>query len=196
MIGERKGRSSRTFLTNLYCSSGYTPIATCSPHNFNRVKSLGAIAAFDYHSPTCGRQIRGYSSGTICYALDCITDTRSTAVCYEAIGPSGGRYLSLEPFPIRGHTRRSVKPNWVLSLTMYNQPILWKRPFRRDACPQDWEFATRWFQIAQRMIDAGEIRPHVSEVRAGGWNAVPEGLAMLQRGEVSGKKLVYEVARQ
>ncbi|KAJ5185544.1 GroES-like protein [Penicillium cf. griseofulvum] len=184
-----------TLAIQILARSGYTPITTCSPHNFNLVKSLGAIAAFDYHSPTCGRQIRDYSSGTICYALDCITDTRSMAVCYESIGPSGGRYLSLEPFPIRGHTRRSIKPNWVLSLTMYNQPIPWKRPFKRDACPQDWEFAKRWFQIAQKIIDAGEIRPHMSEVRAGGWNAVSEGLALLQRGERSGRKLVYEVVR-
>ncbi|GIJ91176.1 hypothetical protein Asppvi_010141 [Aspergillus pseudoviridinutans] len=184
-----------TLAIQILTRSGYTPITTCSPHNFNLVKSLGAIAAFDYRSPTCGRQIRDYSSGTLCYALDCITDTRSMSVCYEAIGPSGGRYLSLDPFPIRGHTRRSVKPNWVLSLTMYNQPIPWKRPFKRDACPQDREFAKRWFQIAQKIIDAGGIRPHMSEVRVGGWNAVPEGLALLQRGEVSGKKLVYEVAR-
>ncbi|KAG2002048.1 hypothetical protein GB937_009813 [Aspergillus fischeri] len=175
--------------------SGYTPITTCSPHNFNLVKSLGAIAAFDYHSPTCGRQIRDYSSGTLCYALDCITDTRSMAICYEAIGPSGGQYLSLDPFPIRGHTRRSVKPNWVLSLTMYDQPIPWKRPFKRDARPQDWEFAKSWFQIAQKIIDAGEIRPPMSEVRACGWDGIPEGLGLLQRGEVSGRKLVYEVAR-
>ncbi|CBF80481.1 hypothetical protein AN8409.2 [Aspergillus nidulans FGSC A4] len=174
--------------------SGYAAITTCSPHNFNLVKSLGATAAFDYHSPTCGRQIRDFSSGNLWYALDCITDTRSMAVCYEAIGPSGGRYLSLDPFPIRGHTRRSVKPNWVLSVTMYNQPIPWKRPFKRDACPQDLEFAKSWFQIAQRMIDAGEIRPHTSDVKAGGWNGIPGGLELLQKGEVSGRKLVYEVA--
>ncbi|KAL4994331.1 GroES-like protein [Aspergillus recurvatus] len=173
--------------------SGYTPITTCSPHNFTLIKSLGATAAFDYHSPTCGRQIRDFSSSNICYALDCITDTRSMAVCYEAIGPSGGRYLSLDPFPIRGHTRRSVKPNWVLSLTMYNQAIPWKRPCKRDACPQDREFVKRWFQIAQKIIDAGEVRPHTSEVRAGGWDDVPEGLDLLQRGELSGRKLVYEV---
>ncbi|KAL3430603.1 chaperonin 10-like protein [Aspergillus tetrazonus] len=183
-----------TLAIQILTRSGYAAITTCSPHNFNLVKSLGATAAFDYHSPTCGRQIRDFSSGNLWYALDCITDTRSMAVCYEAIGPSGGRYLSLDPFPIRGHTRRSVKPNWVLSLTMYNQPIPWKRPFKRDACPQDREFAKSWFQIAQRMIDAGDIKPHTSELRAGGWDGVPGGLELLQRGDVSGRKLVYEVA--
>ncbi|KAL4903192.1 hypothetical protein BDW74DRAFT_180059 [Aspergillus multicolor] len=183
-----------TLAIQILARSGYSPIATCSPHNFALVKTLGAAAAFDYHSPTCGPQIRDFSQGQLTYALDCITDTRSMAICYEAIGPSGGRYLSLDPFPIRGHTRRSVKPNWVLSLTIYNQPIPWKRPFKRDACPQDRKFAARWFQIAQKIIDQGQIKPHTLELRAGGWDRVSEGLDLLQRGEVSGKKLVYEVA--
>ncbi|KAI2794199.1 Trans-enoyl reductase apdC [Penicillium oxalicum] len=183
-----------TLAIQILARSGYTPITTCSPHNFHLVQSLGAVAAFDYHSPTCGRQLRDLSSGTIHYALDCITDTRSMAICYEAIGPSGGHYLSLDPFPIRGHTRRSVKPNWVLSLTMYNEPIPWKRPFKRDARPQDREFAKEWYQIAQKIIDAGEIKPLQSEVRPNSWTGIPKGLDLLQRGEVSGKKLVYEVA--
>jgi len=36
-----------SILTSIY-SAGYTPIATCSSHNFDLVKSLGAAAAFDY----------------------------------------------------------------------------------------------------------------------------------------------------
>ncbi|KAE8153455.1 chaperonin 10-like protein [Aspergillus avenaceus] len=174
--------------------SGLTPIATCSPHNFALVKSLGATAAFDYKSPTCGAQIREFTNGTLAYALDCITDTHSMAICYEGIGPTGGKYLSLDPFPIRGHTRRSVKPNWVLSLTMYNQPINWKRPFKRDARPKDREFAARWFQIAQEFLDSGVIQSHPYQVREAGWENMQCGLDSLLKGEVSGVKLVYPIS--
>ncbi|EPE32021.1 GroES-like protein [Glarea lozoyensis ATCC 20868] len=37
--------------------SGLTVVTTCSPGNFEYVKSLGADAAFDYNSPTCAKDI-------------------------------------------------------------------------------------------------------------------------------------------
>ncbi|KAL1962730.1 hypothetical protein VTN77DRAFT_9274 [Rasamsonia byssochlamydoides] len=173
--------------------SGLIPVTTCSPRNFDLVKSLGAAKAFDYHSPTCGDQIRDFTGNKLVYALDCITDTGSMKICYEAIGSAGGQYLSLDPFPIRGHTRRSVKPNWILSLTMYNEPINWKRPFKRDARPQDREFARSWFQIAQSLLDANEIKPHPHQMRSGGLERVIDGIDAVRKGEVSGTKLVYQV---
>lgn len=157
------------------------------------MKSFGALAAFDYHSPTCAIQIRDFTKCKLAYALDCITETRSMAICYEAISSAGGEYLSLDPFPIRGHIRRSVQPNWVLSLTMYNQPINWKRPFKRDARPGDREFAAQWFQVAQRLLNSGEIQPHPYQVYTDGWGSVEKGVDLLRKGNVSGAKIVYSM---
>lgn len=90
---------------NYYFRSGFSPVVTCSPRSFDLVKSLGAIEAFDYQSPTCGIDIQTYTSNSLQYAMDCITNTRSMSTCYAAIGRSGGKYVSLDPFPIRGHAR-------------------------------------------------------------------------------------------
>jgi hypothetical protein len=45
--------------------SGYKVITTCSPKNFKLVESYGAEKAFDYHSPTCGEDMRAYTNNTL-----------------------------------------------------------------------------------------------------------------------------------
>ncbi|KAE8369297.1 GroES-like protein [Aspergillus caelatus] len=188
------GTATGTLAIQMLRRSGLIPITTCSPRNFHRVRSLGAAAAFDYASPTCGHDIREFTQDTLSFALDCITDLPSVKICYEAIGCNGGQYLSLEPIPLRGHTRRSVKPNWILSLTMFNKPIQWKKPYQRAAKVQDREFAAGWFRIAQQLLSAGEIIPHPHQVSSNpGLESVIGGLDAVHKGEVAGVKLVYHI---
>ena len=184
-----------TYFTTLICiqRSGMIPVSTCSPRTSKLVKSLGAAEAFDYHSTSCGDDIRAYTQNSLEYALDCITDTSSMRICYAAIGSKGGKYVALDPFPIRAHTRRSVKPSWIITFTMFNKPIKWQKPFEREAKPKDREFAEKWFQIAQALLNEGLITPHALEKRAGGLAGVIEGVDRVRRGLVSGVKLVYEI---
>ncbi|CAN8105388.1 unnamed protein product [Discula destructiva] len=37
--------------------AGYEVVTTCSPHNFDYVKNLGAVAAYDYQSPTITQDV-------------------------------------------------------------------------------------------------------------------------------------------
>ena len=170
------------------------PITTCSPRNFGLVKALGAVEAFDYHSPSCGTDMQEYTKDNLKYAFDCITETGSMKICYSAIGSKGGQYVALDPFPIRGHTRRSIQPNWIIAFTVFNKPINWQRPFRRDPRPRDREFAESWFQLAQTLLDEGEIEAHGHEKVAGGLAGVIDGMDRVRKGLVSGTKLVYEVS--
>ena len=170
------------------------PITTCSPRNFGLVKALGAVEAFDYHSPSCGTDIQEYTKDNLKYAFDCITETGSMKICYSAIGTKGGQYVALDPFPIRGHTRRSIQPNWIIAFTVFNKPINWQRPFQRDARPRDREFAESWFQLAQTLLDDGGIKPHAHEKEGGGLAGVIDGMDRVRKGLVSGRKLVYEVS--
>ena len=175
-------------------SSGMIPITTCSPRNFKSVKSLGAAEAFDYHSTSCGDDIRAYTNSSLGYALDCITDTASMKICYTAIGSKGGKYVALDPFPIRAHTRRSGKPAWIITFTMFNQPIKWQRPFNRECKPRDRAFAERWFQEVQTLLDKGSITPHTFRQRAGDLTEVRRGVDQVRKGLVSGVKLVYNIS--
>jgi NADPH:quinone reductase-like Zn-dependent oxidoreductase len=64
--------------------SGATVIVTCSPHNFDYVKSLGAIAAFDYKDPNCSQQIKDFSKDSITHAFDCVSEGQSTSITVSA----------------------------------------------------------------------------------------------------------------
>ncbi|KFY03517.1 hypothetical protein V490_00166 [Pseudogymnoascus sp. VKM F-3557] len=171
--------------------SGFSPVVTCSPRSFDLVRSLGAIEAFDYQSPTCGIDIQTYTSNSLQYAMDCITDIRSMSTCYAAIGRSGGKYVSLDPFPIRGHTRRNVKPLSIVAFTMYGKAM--SKPYKREARPQDRKFAEVWYKHAQKLLDLGEVTPHTHTENDGGLLGVIEGADRGRKGQVMGVKLVYSV---
>jgi aspyridone synthetase trans-acting enoyl reductase len=155
---------------------------------------LGAAEAFDYRSVTCGTDIRVFTKDSMEYAFDCITDIESMKICYTAIGSKGGKYVALDPFPIRGHTRRCVKPSWIITSSMINKPINWQRPLQGQTKPKDRKFAEEWYNIAQGLLDKGAIVPHPHEERTGGLEAVLDGVDSVRKGEISGTKLVYRIA--
>ncbi|KAL3480964.1 hypothetical protein BJX99DRAFT_194647 [Aspergillus californicus] len=97
--------------------TSFIPITTCSPRWFDRVKALGAAAAFDYRSPSCGSDILEYTQNSLGYALDCVSTSETMEICYKALGSKGGRYLALDQFPTRLHTRRSIRPDLILAHT-------------------------------------------------------------------------------
>jgi len=76
---------------------------------------------------------------------------------------------------------------------MFNKPINWKRPFKRDAKPRDREFAEGWFKITQKLLDDNEIQPFPHQEMAGGLEGIIRGMDSVQKGEVSGVKLVYQI---
>jgi aspyridone synthetase trans-acting enoyl reductase len=174
-------------------SSGLIPVTACSPGRFEWVRSLGAAAAFDYHSPSVGSEIRAYTDNTLTMAIDCLTTRASMSIYYEAIGSCGGKYVALDPFPVRTHTRRGVRPSWVLGLTVFGAPIAWKRPFNAVANPKDRAFAEAWFVVAQQMLAEGRIQGHAYETRRGGLEALVDGIDEVRKGRVAGRKLVYRV---
>ncbi|KAK8849066.1 GroES-like protein [Apiospora arundinis] len=177
--------------------AGYQIVATCSAgESADRALRLGAAATFDYHSPQCGAEVREHTQGKLNLALDCITDTTSMALCYDALGPAGGRYVALDSFPLRGHTRRSVVPDWVCTYTQFGEPVAWAAPYNFDARPDDRRCAEAWYAVAQALLDAGRLEAHPKEERRGGLEAVAEGLDEVRKGLVRGKKLVYPVSRE
>ncbi|KAM0276943.1 hypothetical protein ACHAQH_006228 [Verticillium albo-atrum] len=170
------------------------PIAVCSPRNFDLVKSYGAEAVFDYSSPTCAADIRAYTQNTCKYALDCITDSNTMELCYGAIGRAGGHYCGLEPYPERQHTRKAVSPDWIMGLTIFGERVALEGAYGRPEIPEDRRFGVAWFKSLQALLNEGRIRPHPLMVGQGSWTGVLEGVDLMRKRAVSGKKLVYRVS--
>ncbi|KAL6713047.1 hypothetical protein ACLMJK_009443 [Lecanora helva] len=187
------GTATGTIALQMLRLSGITPIATCSPASFSHVKSLGAAAVFDYQSPTCGDSVREYTSNTLAYAMDCITDSTSMKICYEAIGSAGGQYVALDPFPLRVHKRRSVRPDWVIMFSQFEQKIGWQGPYDLDERPEDRSFAEGWYKLVQGLLEEGKLVGHRLEERSGGLEGARDGVKLVRDGKVKGSKLVYAV---
>ncbi|MCJ1406593.1 hypothetical protein MMC19_000659 [Ptychographa xylographoides] len=182
-----------TIAIQLLKLSGLRPLTTCSPKNFALVKSYGAEEAFDYKSPTCATDIRAYTKNTLSYALDCITEANTMQICYAAIGRAGGRYTGLEPYPELQHTRKAVKPDWVMALTIYGKKVALDGVYGRDACPEDRIFGRKWFATVQKLLDQGKLRSHPIKIGSGAFEGVLEGVDQMRKRTISGEKLVYRV---
>jgi aspyridone synthetase trans-acting enoyl reductase len=176
--------------------AGFTPITTCSKRSAELARHHGAAATWDYRSPTCGADIREYTNDSLQYALDCTTDAASMATCYDALRSVGGRYIALDSFPLRGHTRRSVSPDFVVTYSQFGHPIQWAAPYNLDARPEDRRFAEAWYVVAQRYLDQGKLEPHPKEERRGGLASVLKGIDDVRKGHIAGRKLSYPVCSQ
>ncbi|EEQ30015.1 putative secondary metabolism biosynthetic enzyme [Microsporum canis] len=183
--------STGTMAIQLLRLSGLKPIAVCSARNFALARSYGAVAAFDYTSPTCGSDIRNYTENALWYALDCISDDQSAAVCYAALGRAGGRYVCLELLAdeILGQ-RRAVQAEFLMGYDMMGKQIGLSRGYERDANPERHALGRRWCRTMEQLLAEDKIKFHPIRVLEGGWDAVLAGLDDLKGGRVSATKLV------
>ncbi|KAM3552782.1 hypothetical protein ARSEF4850_007225 [Beauveria asiatica] len=188
------GTSTGAIAIQILKAAGFTPITCCSSESASRARRLGAAATFDYQAATCGRDIREYTNDSLTLAIDCLSESASMAICYEAIASAGGRYVSLDPFPIRGCVRRSIVPDWICSFTQFGQSITWAPPYNLDERPDDYCFAEEWYLLAQKLLDAELIEAPTLEIRSGGLLHVPEGVSAVKLGQIKRRKLVYHIS--
>ncbi|KAK3168648.1 hypothetical protein OEA41_005096 [Lepraria neglecta] len=168
-------------------------IATCSPKNFDLVKSNGAEEVFDYRDQEFAGKIRASTKGNLKYALDCITTVESTSACFNAIGRAGGKYVSLDPFSTYVATRKVVSADWVLGPTIFGDGSTWPPPPRRPGSDEVRRFSADLFAIAQKLIDEGKLRHHPLHVLDGGLEAVLEGMELVKSGALSAQKIVVRL---
>ena len=165
-------------------------VTTCSKHNFDLVKSLGADHVFDYSSPTVAADIRKATNDGLQYALDNISEGPTPTICCEAISSKGGHYSALgriEKLP-----REDVTNRYTAAYTAIGEAFI-LRGMDIPAKPEDYEFAVKFCNLTQELLAAGKLKPHPLELRKGGLEGTLQGLDDLRQKRVSGVKLVYLV---
>ena len=171
-------------------SAGYKPITTCSAHNFDYVKSLGAEEAFDYKDSDCAEKIRKYTNDKLKYAWDCIAEGDAIKICADALTSSpGAKYASLIPtkFP-----RDDVESSSTLAYSAFGEPFD-KGWAKSDGSEEDFDFAAKtWVPVAEKYLMDGTLKVHKPRVGSGLENVL-DGLDQLKNNKVSGEKLVYKL---
>lgn len=181
--------------------SGFTVITTCSPTNFDYVKSLGADAIFNSRDPEVGAKIREYTKNELYYAWDCIGEHGSSKQCADALAseaPEGqqihyGTIFYGQSPPAREDLTftQSIAYSaggYAFKLVIDGEDVNF------PAQPAHLEWMLKWVPVAEKLLLEGKWKSHRLEVREGGLEGVLDGLEDLEAGKVSGMKLTYRIA--
>ena len=167
-------------------------ITTCSPRNFELVKSLGAHAVFYYADADCTEKIREYTRDSLTLALDCISSAESAKICSEAISTSAKDGVVSYLLTGTKHDRVDVQAKFTLGYTVVGEDCRFAG-VELPAKPEDFEFGKQFWELSERLFAQGKVKVHPPEVRGGGLQGIFEGLNDMREGRVSGVKLVYFV---
>lgn len=169
--------------------SGYRVLTTCSSHNFDLVRGLGADAVFDYKDPEAGKEIRQYTNNNLKLVLDCISDDSSVQFCDQALSSEGGEYNSWPPAAIE---RANVNNSLTVSYTSIGEAFN-LGPTSFPATPESKAFAEQFLAVVESLLVQGKVKVHPPRVGKGGLQGVMDGMQQLKAKQVSGEKLVYNV---
>ncbi|KAJ5650968.1 uncharacterized protein N7484_004691 [Penicillium longicatenatum] len=173
---------------------GHRVITTCSPHNFDLVKSYGADLVFDYNSPTCATEIRAATKNALRFVLDPFSEAKTLRLCQEAMGRTGGRYCALEQYQESLCTRKTIKHELVMGGAISGDGVELPEPYGIPPRPEIGEWARKWYQCLQQLITEGKLKPVPMETIPGQFEGIMNGLDILKKGKVSGKKLVVPMS--
>jgi hypothetical protein len=170
--------------------------ATCSPRNFDLVRSLGATYIYDYNSPTCGADIRRDSGNKIFLAFDCISDQNSVAIVSGALSSDSIQQKPIHHVLLQFLTfpRNDVKHTYSLTFTILGESFGYRAGSRFEASEEDFTWAKKFSQTISKLLEDKILKPVKPTVGEGGLEGVLDGIDIYRTGKVSGQKMVYRIA--
>lgn len=171
--------------------SNATVITTCSPSNFDYVKSLGADHALDYRSSTLVDDIRDIANGQVDLALDCWATEDTARYCAESL-KAGGIFASLgRNQEAAQKANPEITTRWTLAYVLFDRPY-WFFGRQEPSLPDIAHFET-FLPVASRLLDEGKVKaPTIFLNRGGeGLEGAIKGLDESRKGNVRAGKLVY-----
>jgi aspyridone synthetase trans-acting enoyl reductase len=123
--------------------------------------------------------------------MDCVTNSETMKMCYEAIGSSGGSYISLEPTTTQvKYTRRDIRADWLMAHSILGVSLKLRGAFGRPSTPDHRNFGAHWFPLVERMLQEGQLKNHPLEIREGGLANMSNIVEDFRSGTVRARKLV------
>ena len=167
--------------------SGYKVVTTCSPRNFDMVKSFGADEVLDYNDPQSVDKIKQLTNNNLKLSWDTIGVDSSAEFCGKVLA-AGGRHGIIGPAKPQ---RSDITVTFSLGYTAAGEPV--KKSFAEfgaEKTTRDYEWMIKWIELVDGLLAQGKVKPHPTKVTQGLENVI-EGMHMLKDNKVSGQKLVY-----
>ncbi|RAH64138.1 zinc-binding alcohol dehydrogenase family protein [Aspergillus aculeatinus CBS 121060] len=171
--------------------SGYRVFTTCSPRNFELVRSYGADEVFDYRDPDAAALINEKTGNRLRLVMDTIGGEEAVAFCDRAMSAEGGEFATLLTDTVI--PRENVRTRITVAYTAMGEELE-LGGHRIPARKEDYDFAVEWMRKLWPFLQDGKIKPHPVRVVEGGLKGLAEqGFEIMRQGKLSGEKLVVEV---
>lgn len=178
-------------------ASGLKVIATASPHNFDKIRALGADVVFDYHSPSCATDIQEYTNNELRHSWDCMGTGAET--CAKAMSKKEKSfYTTINPLTpknvisMKKANPKITTPHVTMGYDAFGDPYMMSGKVV-PAKPEEMKYASMFIEISRELLAKGVVKPiQISVNQTGsGLEGALKGLDELRAGNVSGAKLVY-----
>ncbi|KAJ5682681.1 hypothetical protein N7462_005846 [Penicillium macrosclerotiorum] len=175
---------------------GFSVITTCSPRNFDLVRSCGANHIFDYNDPTVIDKIKEVSAD-LRYAFDTIGSITSSTLASRAWGDRPGNLCTVRPGKANTEQVTSnTRITDVLLWTVFLKDQWWhdnqNNQFHWPASKEDNDLAKEFFDKLPSWLEQGQFQPNKTRVLSG-LDSVPHGFQEYRDGKISAYKIVYEL---
>ncbi|KAH8590068.1 chaperonin 10-like protein [Bisporella sp. PMI_857] len=158
-----------------------------------KLLSFGEVKMFDYHSPTCAKDICAYTKNSLEYIIDPMAEAQTTQLCYAAMGRAGGKYCTLEAYNEELCTRKVVKPQLVMGMSIFGKKVALNYGYERDADAESRMFGIAWCKEVQELLDSRKLKTHPVQALTSRYQGILKGLNMLKQKQISGQKLVVQL---
>ncbi|KAF7789406.1 hypothetical protein EIP86_000350 [Pleurotus ostreatoroseus] len=175
--------STGMFALQLAKLAGYKIVSTCSPRNFELVKSLGADVVVDYNDPDASKKIAEATGYTIHKAFDTISEASSQKITIQAFAPGPGKIIATCPPVSEAQALRDDVP--------IQQFTVWGQHF--PASVEDKQHMACFLTKVSELVRTGAVEPNRTKLCEGGLKGINDGLRFLKEGKNSGKKIVYRL---
>jgi NADPH:quinone reductase-like Zn-dependent oxidoreductase len=179
--------------------SGLRVFVTASPSAHDELKQLGAEQVFDYHDPDVISKIKEAAGETgVKYGFDTVATGETGVSVVDAIGPQGGRVISLLPQEKAEKRRSDVRFDMILLYSILAAHDGYGQPYMPQDRPSIQEYLEHEFPALVQDWKPGQgsskFVPQKLRVLGSGLDKVNEGLDILRKGEYGREKLVCPMA--
>ncbi|KAF2762455.1 GroES-like protein [Pseudovirgaria hyperparasitica] len=168
---------------------GLTVLTTCSPRNFDLVKSLGADEVVDYNDADAVEKIKAF--GQTDYVFDTIGTADSSEQSGLAIDGTGTLCTVRPGKALTEKVPKGVKVTDVLVWTVFLKEHKYKT-FIWPPSKEDHELGAELFDRIPLLLTSSKLKPN-AVLPLKGLDDVPKGFDLHRNKKISAQKIVYEL---